>query len=133
MSEISVDQRLFERAQSVLKTHGILSIIFGALGVLGFIIWTLFASLSFLSGEFSDVLGMIAITMIFFVVFLLPHIYLIVSGIQLTRSPSPKLARVIVIINLILGLFWNLVLLVLAIINLTQIGDYERYYGKHKK
>lgn len=133
MSEVSIDQRLFERAQSVLKTHGILSIIFGALGVLGFIIWTLFASLSFLSGEFSDVLGMIAITMIFFVVFLLPHIYLIVGGIQLIRSPSPKLARVIVIINLILGLFWNLVLLVLAIINLTQIGYYERYYGKHKK
>ncbi len=133
MSETSIDQRLFERAQSLLKAHGIVSIVFGSLGVVGFLVWLLLVLVSFFGGNLSDIFGMIALTIIFFVVFLLPHLYLIVGGVQLIRRPSPKLARVIVIINLVLGVFWNLVLLVLAIINLTQIGDYERFYAKRKK
>ena len=133
MSEAAIEKRLFERANSLLKTHGIVSIVFGSLGVLAFIVWVLFASLSFFSGELSDVLGVAAISMIFGVIFLVPHVYLIIAGVQLLRTPSPKLARTLVIINLVIGVFWNIVLLVLAIVNLTQISDYERHLSTDKK
>jgi uncharacterized integral membrane protein len=58
---------------------------------------------------------------------------MIVAGYHLTREPAVKVARTLVIINLVIGVFWNLVLLIFAIINLTQLSDYERGRTTHKK
>jgi hypothetical protein len=133
MSDVRDDQRLYERAHSLLRAHGIVSIVFGALGVFAFIMWLLLVLVVVVEGNVVDIVGMTALTILFFVLFLLPHVYLIVGGIQLVRSPSPELARIIVIINLVLGVFCNIVILVLSILNLTQMGDYEHHRAKHKK
>ena len=125
---------LYDRAAGMLKVHGILSIVFGGLGVLMalffisimFITSTAYESFNRFDGSS---LGIFLVSIIFFVFWTLPHIYLIVSGLYLTRQPSPRIAKTLVIINLIIGVFWNYVLLVFAIINLTQIADYQK--GRH--
>ena len=129
---------LFNRAASTLKVHGILAIIFGGLGVFAALIMTLLISLGTLGDDSygynpsDSVAGLFFIGLIIFIFWTLPHIYLIVSGTYLIRQPSPKLAKVLVIINLVIGVFWNLVLLIFAIINLTELSNYERGYHVHR-
>lgn len=136
-SEIHYEKLLYDRASSALKVHGILAIVFGGLGVLFglvFIISMAFGNIADPSYDaYSSSLGILFVSALVVVFWILPHAYLITSGIYLIREPSPKLARTLVIINLVVGVFYNLVMLVVAIVNLTQITDYERAYLVHKK
>ena len=78
-------------------------------------------------------LGALLVGLFLFVFWILPHIYLLVAGLYLVRRPSPNVVRTLVIINLIVGVFWNIILTVFAIINLTQLRDYEQGYTSKKK
>ncbi|MDB5159957.1 MAG: hypothetical protein JWO99_220 [Candidatus Saccharibacteria bacterium] len=138
MSEVvDYEKLLYARSASTLKVHGILSIVFGGLGTLAAIVFMGILAL----GNFSDsaytadgsALGVFFVGIIVFIFWTLPHIYLIVSGTYLIREPAPKIVKTLVIINLVIGVFWNLVLLIFAIINLTEVGDYERGYHVHRK
>jgi hypothetical protein len=122
----------YSRAVSTIKTQGILSIVFGALGAfVGLIIMIIFAAA--MSGAYTDddMVGyfIMFVSTLFF--WLVPHVYLIVSGVILLRLPSPTITKVLTIINLVIGAFWNIVLLVFAIITLTQSADYELGQPKH--
>lgn len=134
---VNYEKVLYERAAGGLKVHGILAIVFGSLGVLGALIFTLLIALGTFADEsymaYDSSLGLFLVSIMIFVFWTLPHIYLIAAGSYLVREPAPRLARVFVIINLVLGVFYNLILLVIAIVNLTQASDYERGYHAHKK
>jgi hypothetical protein len=137
MSEVmDYEKLLYNRATSTLKVHGILSIVFGGLGTLAAIAFMLLLAVGNLSDQsYTDngsALGLFFIGAAVFIFWTLPHIYLIVSGTYLIREPAPKVVKTLVIINLVIGVFWNLVLLIFAIINLTEVGDYERGYHVHK-
>jgi hypothetical protein len=131
------EKLLFDRSASTMRVHGILSIIFGGLGVLAGLIFTIILAVSSLNDSSYDssnsALGLFIVGLLIFVFWVLPHVYLIVAGSYLIRQPTPKLAKVLIIINLVIGVFWNLVLLIFAIINLTELGDYERGYHVHRK
>lgn len=126
----------FEQATSLVRTHGILAIVFGALGVFGSLI--LFSLLAIATTvPLSEVdasspadlyvgSAFLAITTLIF--FTLPHVFFIISGVKLVRNPSPSTAKVLIIINLVLSVFWNLIILIFAIINLTQLTDYKKGY-----
>ena len=135
--EAFYEKLLFTRAESALKIHGILSVVFGSLGVLaGFLILVLSSISSAFDtsyDEYGSSIGLVFMSALVIVFWILPHAYLIASGIYLTRRPTPRLARTLVIINLVIGVFYNLILLIFAIINLTQINDYERGFHAHKK
>ena len=125
----------FERASTMLRVHGILAVIFGGLGILGAILFsviTFFAALTDETIVAEDAVLVASIAAAFIFVFvLLPHIYLLISGMYLMKRPEPKTAKVLVIINLIVSVFWNLVIFIFAIIDLTQSNDYEAGYKKH--
>ncbi|RWZ78766.1 MAG: hypothetical protein EOT05_03405 [Candidatus Microsaccharimonas sossegonensis] len=131
------EKLLFERANNTLKTHGLVSIIFGALGILFGIFLLFVMSLGTISdGSYNATnspLGLLFVAVLMLVFWFLPHIYLIVAGYYLMRQPNPRLAKMLIIINLVIGVFYNFILLVFAIINLTQSSDYEREYHNHHK
>lgn len=135
MAEITQQHKeQFEKANGLLKVHGILAIIFGGLGVLfGLLFMAVMGISSAASFRLEDSISAFAIGVFTLVLFVLPHVYLIVAGSYLLKTPPVRTARIIVIINLIVGALWNLVLLVFAIINLTQLDDYQRGYPVAKK
>ena len=130
--QTNYDKQFFERASNLLRVHGLISIIFGSIGVFfGLIFMVIMGIAGVATAQLGDVIGAFAMGVFTLVLFVLPHVYLIIAGIQLMKQPQPKVAKTLVIINLIVGVFWNLVLLIFAIINLTQIGDYEAHYSKY--
>lgn len=132
MAEQNYEESMYDRAASSIRVHGILSVIFGSLGVFFGILFMLIIGLGGLAAgaHMNDVVGAFALGLFTFILWVLPHIYLIISGVQLMRQPEPKVAKVLIIINLIVGALWNLVILIFAIINLTQISDYEKFHKK---
>jgi len=122
----------FDNAASMIRIQGILSIIFGGLGIIGSLLASLYLALVAVTDPtIAAEDGVIAAAIIgafVFVFVLLPHVYLIVSGMHLLKNPAPNTAKVLIIINLIIGVFWNLVIFVFAIINLTQLHDYQVGY-----
>ncbi|MFZ1250428.1 MAG: hypothetical protein WAR37_03220 [Candidatus Microsaccharimonas sp.] len=123
----------FNRVASMVKVNGILSIIFGAIGSLVGLIFMGIWVLS-LVGAYSDeqIIGAIALfvgTLLFWV---LPHVYLIISGFFLLRLPKPTTVKVFLIVNLVVGALANLVLLIFSIISLAQVGEYEAGYTDKK-
>lgn len=132
MAEQNHDRTHYESAANLIRVHGIISIIFGAIGVsIGLFLLLLFG---FAITEYNDyqVISSFITGVLVFIFAILPHIYLLVSGIHLLRNPRPSVAKTLIIINLVVGVFWNLVILIFAILNLTQFHDYERGY-KHLK
>lgn len=130
MSEIT---RAFESSASLMRVHGILSIIFGGIGaIVGIFFTALFAIAMAVTNNESDQIAYLVFAILALVVWLIPHIYLVIAGIVLVKQPEPGLAKVLTIINLVIGVFWNYVLLVFAIISLVQLGDYKHGYH-HKK
>lgn len=116
----------YEQAKSLIKTTGILSIIFGALGILIAITVMLVIQFDKQSFDGPDVfVGMIVIDSFIFLFGLLPHVFLLFSGIKLLQLPRPSIIKGLVITTLVISAFWNLVLLVFTIINLTQLKQYE--------
>lgn len=136
-SELHYEKLLYDRSAGALKVHGILAIIFGALGMLVALLFTFMVTLGTFADEEYDptnsAFGLLFVSVLIFIFWMLPHMYLIISGSYLVRQPAPRVARTLVIINLVVGVFYNLVILIAAIINLTQITDYERSYHIYKK
>lgn len=134
---IDYEKLLYERAAGALKVHGIISIVFGAIGTLVALLFTLLITAETIADPSYDTyygpFGLFILSTMVFVFWTLPHLYLIAAGIYLTREPAPKVAKTLIIINLVVGVFWNLVLVVISIVNLTQIADYKRAYHVHKK
>ena len=125
-------QYKFERASSMMRVHGILAVVFGSLGILGAILFSIITFFSALTDQTimpEDAVLVASIAAAFIFVFiLLPHVYLLISGMYLMKRPDPKTAKVLIIINLIVSALWNLVIFIFAIIDLTQINDYRAGY-----
>jgi hypothetical protein len=129
----SITELNYQRSLGILKAHAIISIVFGGLGLAASLF--LMAMFAFSVTEYNDyqIAGSLVMVFLVFVFGMLPHAYLVFSGITLLRLPSPSVARTLVIINLIVGVLYNLVVLIMAIINLVQIGDYEAGHKHAKK
>jgi len=130
LTEVEIVQ--FERAASAINVHGILSIVFGGLGALSILFFAglfgILAATDTMTPD--DIVGYSIMGLLSFVFFLIPHVYLIIAGIYLLKKPDPKVAKALIIINIVIGACWNLILVIFAIINLTQISDYARGYVK---
>jgi len=134
MSEQSQYETMqFNRAASLIRTNGILSIIFGSIGVVAIlfvIAVTNIATYFEPTVTDEDYLGISIMSLVAFVFVFLPHVYFVVAGIFLVKNPEPKVAMTLLIINIVIGTAWNLILLIFGIIGLVQIGDYERGFKK---
>lgn len=132
MAEETYEAQRFNTIKGTVKAHGIVSIVFGSLGTLISILYILaivvFGAMA--SYDTSEIIGAIIYAVLMFIFATLPHIFFIISGSFLVRNPAPRLAQGLIITNLVLSAFWNLVILILAIITLTQMGDYKRGYKK---
>ena len=134
MAAADYDKMLFERAATMLRVQGIISIVFGGLGVLcGLLIMLAFGVGAMAEYTAHSAIGSVIFGLMVFIFFVLPHLYLVIAGTTLLRQPQPSVARTLTIINLVVGVFWNLIVLIFAIISLTQSGDYERHYPKKKE
>lgn len=123
----------YEQAASMVRVQGIMSIIFGGLGVLFGLVFLLFMIIA-MAGAYtdSDAFGLLALFLVTVVFWLLPHVYLVIAGILLARTPAPRVVKTLTIINIVIGALWNYILLVFAIISIVQSSDYEKGYA-HKK
>lgn len=137
MIEHSYEKIVYDRSTGMLKVHGIVAIIFGIIGTLTSVLLMLLITITTYADSEYDAhnspLGLYIIAGLIFVFWALPHIFLVTSGSYLIRQPVPKLARILVIINLVIGVFYNFIILIFAIVNLTQITDYERSYHIYKR
>jgi uncharacterized membrane protein len=123
-----------EQANSMVKIQGLISVIFGSIGVLFGLVAMVFFALA-VAGAYTDndATGYFLLFVATVVFWLLPHIYLIVSGATLVRLPAPQVVKTLTIINVVIGVFWNYILLIFAIISLTQSLDYSEGYHEPKK
>lgn len=129
----TLQKQQYERAETLIRVHGILSMIFGGIGLLFMLaIGAIIVAAGSQNNVFGDVVGITALFIIGIVLYVIPHIYLIIAGTQLIKQPAPKLATTLIIINLIVGFVSNIVILVFAIINLAQMRQYELGY-KHTR
>lgn len=108
-----------------IKVTAILSIIFGAIGTLFGIIGIIYMMTS-PSRDYDtpEVAGLMTLLWIF------PHIFLIVSGIRLLVKPRPSEVKGLTITTIVIGAIWNVILLAFAIITLTQLGAYQNEYDE---
>lgn len=122
------------QALSMLRVQGIIATVFGGLGIFfGLILMVIFAFAignAYSDNELIEYTAWFIVSIIFI---LIPHIYLVVSGVILMRQPEPKTARLFTIINLIVGAMSNFVILAFAIISLTQTTAYEEGYKLNAK
>lgn len=130
----TAQQPATNQAASMLKVQGIISAIFGGIGVLGGLIMMVIFALA-LGNAYTDndIVGYAVLFGGSILFVLIPHIYLIIAGVILVRQPEPKLARLLTIINLIVGAMSNYVVLAFAIISLTQTKEYEEGYKLEAK
>ena len=130
----TAQQPATNQAASMLKVQGIISAIFGGIGVLGGLIMMVIFALA-LGNAYTDndIVGYAVLFGGSILFVLIPHIYLIIAGVILMRQPEPKLARLLTIINLIVGAMSNYVVLAFAIISLTQTKEYEEGYKLEAK
>ena len=122
------------QAVSMLKVQGIVTLVFGALGAfLGLILVILFGFALSQAYSDNDIIeyGVYFVMSVLFI--LIPHVYFIISGVVLIRQPEPKLARLMTIINLVVGAVANYIVLAFAIISLVQHKEYEEGYKKPKE
>lgn len=125
-----------ETSKKFLKVQGILSIVFGGLGTLFGIPLIFFWAIgsSYDLGDDVGPIVFIVLSVLGLIFWMLPHIFLIVSGATLVRNPAPGVAKGLTIANLVVGAFWNYILLAFAIVSLVQSGHYTRgYKPEHKK
>jgi hypothetical protein len=124
----------FEKSSHLVLVNGIIALIFGILGSLFGIMMIVLASFPELyDGDYTFTVSVIT-QVIIFISFVLPHVYLIVSGIILMHTPRPNVVKGLIITNLIVSVSSNIVILVLSIISLVGINQYENgYHHKHTK
>jgi len=134
MSELDHKTIAYNRAATMLKVQGVVSIVIGALGILlsPLLVLLMMAEPDGIgTGEYAEVGFIFAVLLsLFFMV--LPGIYFIVAGSYLVKKPTPSLARGLTITNLVLGVLGNTIILIFAIISLVQGSDYEHGYKHHK-
>lgn len=124
MAEEKKNQR-YEQAASMVKVQGVMSIIFGAIGCLvGLIFLAILAVAIGTATTEGDAFAALLFFLLIAFLWFLPHLYFIVAGITLLHLPEPRVVKTLTIINLIVGFFWNYILLVFAIISLVQSVDY---------
>lgn len=132
MNEHANQDPAYRSAVGTMKAHGIVSLIFGILGALFGLLFSLAVMFFGYPGSYDDyeaietLLGGFAILLLI----VLPHVYLIIAGVALIRKPAPRLARGLTIANLVVGALSNLIILILAIISLVQLPDYDKGYKK---
>ena len=126
MKELTKDQIT---ANKMVKVTAILSIVFGSLGAL-FGLLVMILGPTDMSADVASLGGAVVFGIIIFLLWVAPHVFLIISGINLLYFPKKSVAQGLIITTLVIGAIWNLILLVFAIINLTQL---QHYTGKHDK
>lgn len=117
-----------ENASITTKIHGITSIIIGGIGSLAILFMLsviIFVSFAY-SLPYEFVLGLPFTVAVIFIFGFIPNVYYVVSGIYLVRNPSLERAKALVIANLVVGVFSNIIITILAIVNLVQIVDYKQ-------
>jgi len=121
----------YQQAASIVKIQGILSIIFGGIGVvMGFCAMSLIALAMSVAYTDADALVFFMLFILTLIFWFIPHVYFIVAGVTLYRLPDPRVVKVLTIVNLVVGVFWNVVLLIFAIIALIQSAEYETGYKR---
>jgi len=139
MPETDYKAMLFHRAATMLKVNGIISIVLGGLATLFILFYIVLAvfvasvspdSTSALSNP--DAGSNLLVSMVIFVILLAPSIYTLVAGILFVRLPQPRVAKGLLIANIVVGAFVNTLGLIFAIISLTQLSDYTAGY-KHSR
>ena len=122
-----VHSEKYQNAAKFIRITGILSIIFGTLGALFGIGYTLIYPHLQPDPEMAEIpiVFLAAVTTIFWTI---PHAFLTVSGIQLVKHPAPSRVRGLAIATIVIGAIWNVMLLAFAIVNLTQLRDYAAEY-----
>lgn len=130
MADRDYIQQQYDKVTGLMKAHGIISIIFGALGALFSLFLMLLFAFAITDYNEYQIGGAVFMAVLVFIFGVVPSAYLTIAGIILVGKPKPSVAKGLVITNLVVGVFYNLVVLILAIINLVQIGDYERGYKK---
>ncbi|MFZ1301392.1 MAG: hypothetical protein WAQ27_02320 [Candidatus Microsaccharimonas sp.] len=134
MTTTTHETEQYKKAAGLLKTQAIIAIVFGGLGVLiGFILTVIFIAASGFSETEYQAVELIIYAVLTPLFIIVPYIYLLISGILLLRNPTPKLAKVLSIINIVFGALWNLVVLIFAVLYVAQSADYERGYKHTKK
>jgi uncharacterized membrane protein len=129
-----VTPREQSQAASMLKVQGIITLVFGGLGaVLGLILMIIFGIALSQAYTDQDVIETAIYCCMSALFIFMPHVYFVISGIVLTREPEPKTAKLITIINLIVGAVSNYIVLAFAIISLIQAKEYEAYYNLSHK
>jgi len=122
-------KHLYKRSANLMKAHGVLSILFGISGVfLGilFIYVMTIGSFAYIAQSHDNASVEVILGLLACIFFVLPHLYLIVSGVYLVRESSPPVTKVFIILNLIVGIFMNIVVAAFAVANIIQSHDYER-------
>jgi hypothetical protein len=123
----------YARAASLTRVHGILSIVFGSIGLAISLFVILFIGFAITEQNDYQIAGAFVSGFLVFVFGVLPHAYLLFSGITLLREPTPSVAKTLIIINLVVSVLYNLVVLIFSIINLTQFEDYAQGYKQAKE
>lgn len=133
----SHEETKYLSAQSFLKVQGVLSLIFGSIGVVVGSPLVLLYSLSlpewsteysYTGGDWIAVSFIIALGIIFWII---PHVFMIIAGSHLVRHPKPGLAKGLTVANLVIGALYNYILMAFAIVSLVQSSNYEAGYRKH--
>lgn len=121
----------YEAAASMMRVQGILAIVFGGLGAMISLFVMLLFTFAITEYNSYQVISSFIMGFLVLIFGVLPHAYLIFSGIQLIKNPKPSVAKTLTIINLIVGVLYNWITLIFAIITLTQLHDYEKGYKKN--
>jgi len=127
--ESNFSQLLYRRSAGVLKVHGVLAVIFGLIGMavaLLFLFAMTVGPLAYGADSYGGASAKLLMGALIFLFLVVPHIYLVVSGVFLFREPPASTAKVLIILNLIAGIFFNFLLAAFAVANLIQSPDYER-------
>lgn len=125
----------YEKSVSLLKTQAILTIVFGSLGVLaafGLVGLYIAANQYGVYMTEEERIEMFAYMIVMPVFLFITHVYFIISGSFLLKSPTPKVAKTLSIVNVVLGAMWNWVILIFAVLYVAVSRDYENGYKQAK-
>jgi hypothetical protein len=119
----------YEQSASIVKIHGILSIVFGSIGVAIGLIFLAIIGFTFIAAvTTADVVGIFIIMLLVLLFWILPQAFLIVSGVTLLREPDPRVVRILTITTLVISALENVILLATSIATLLKLDDYEQGY-----
>ena len=111
-------------AYTFVKLNGIFSIMFGVIGTFVGLLIILLATFPDTTGDSYSTIIAVAFMIICLLFWVVPHIFLILSGTILITHPTYSLTKGLLITNLVIGSFYNIILLVFSIISITQLRQY---------